>query len=283
MENQVPIYFLTPQGRYCGRVQGRQNGNVLLRREQYRWADDKAQSLSLAKLFLVGKLTNGRKVLRRGIRDHGESIDKGLLLKADERLTQKIEDIEKVTSPDILLGIEGSGAQIYFEAMDELIRSQKEDFFMKKRTKRPPLDKLNAMLSFAYTLLASEVQSALETVGLDPYVGFFHTDRPGRASLAMDMIEELRPYMADRFVLSLVNKKEINKEDFLEKENGTVLMNDQGRKKFLDKWQKRKHEKKIHPFIDEQVEIGLIPYVQAQLLARHIRADIDMYPPFFIV
>ena len=244
-ENNISITFLTPNGRFCGKFIGVTNGNVLLRRTQYRISDDD-RSLMIAKRCIEAKLINSRKVYLRLLRDHPDKID-----------SQKIQ---KVT--------------------DYLILSQQEDFKFVMRSKRPPMNRVNAMLSFLYSMLTYEVQAALETIGLDSYVGFFHTDRPGRASLALDMIEELRAYMVDRLVLTMINRNQISKSDFEVKENDAVLLNEKGREKILTEWQKRKQIEITHPFIKETIPIGLIPYVQAQLLSRHIRGDLDEYPPF---
>lgn len=281
-ENNISITFLTPTGRLCGRFTGKTNGNVYLRRTQYRYADNEEISLKLAKQFITGKMINSRKVLKRLIRDHGEKVDVNKINSVSEDLLSKIKNIETIQNKDSLRGIEGEGARKYFNCFDEMILQQKEDFYFNGRNKRPPMDNVNALLSYLYSILTYEIQSALESVGLDSYVGFFHTDRPGRASLALDMIEELRSYMVDRFVITMINKKQITKGNFIKKENGSVIMDDDGRKIILTAWQDRKREEIIHPFLKEKIMIGLIPYVQAQLLARYIRGDLDEYPPYLI-
>jgi len=281
-DNNVGLSFLTPHGKFLARVNGRVRGNVLLRRTQYRRADSPRESLEIAKSFITGKIVNCRTVLGRGIRDHGDVIDCDKVRAVDALLIENLLKIENCSSADTLRGIEGNCAKFYFVMLDDLILRQKEDFYLVERNRRPPLDNMNALLSFLYTLLAHEVESALETVGLDPYVGFFHTDRPGRASLALDMMEELRPFMAERLALNLVNMRQINGDDFLKKENGGVIMTDSGRKEVIGAWQKRKRDVITHPYLNEKIPIGLLPYVQAMLMARFLRGDIDGYPPYFM-
>lgn len=281
-ENNVAVSFLDTNGRFMAKLTGSIRGNVLLRRTQYRYADDKEKSLLLAKNFIIGKIVNCRSVLKRTMRDHPYSINYDLFDAIIEKQNIAINAIQGTDSFDELRGIEGDIAKLYFSLFNDLILHQKKDFFFAGRSRRPPLDNVNALLSYSYTLLTHEMTSALETVGLDPYVGFLHTDRPGRVSLSLDMIEELRPYMADRFVLSLINRRQLTTSDFVKKESGGIVLTDDARAKFLESWQKRKREKIIHPFIKEQIEIGLLPYVQAMLLSRHLRGDIDNYPPFFM-
>ena len=281
-DNNVGLSFLTPQGKFLARVNGKARGNVLLRRTQYRIADDKSASVQIARNFIIGKIVNCRTVLGRGIRDHGETISCNKIRKVDSYLIDNLTKIDNCTELDSLRGIEGNCAKAYFDVFDELILKQKQDFFMLDRNRRPPLDNMNALLSFLYTLLAHDIQSALETVGLDPYVGFFHVDRPGRPSLALDMMEELRPFMADRHALTMVNLQQIKKDDFFIKENGGVIMTDKGRKEILKSWQKRKQEEIKHPYLNETIPIGLIPYTQAMLMSRYLRGDIDVYPPYFM-
>ena len=281
-DNNVGLSFLTPYGKFLARVIGRVRGNVLLRRTQYRIADNSAACLDIAKWFIAGKIVNCRTVLGRSLRDHGDVVSCDKIRHADALLIENLQKIEGCNNPDSLRGIEGNCAKFYFDVFDELILKQKTDFFMHERNRRPPLDNMNAILSFLYTLLAHDVESALETVGLDPYVGFFHTDRPGRASLALDMMEELRPFMADRLALNVVNLQQLCGSDFLKKENGGVIMTDKGKKEILGAWQKRKQDQITHPYLNETIPIGLVPYVQAMLMARFLRGDIDGYPPFFM-
>ncbi|KDE56475.1 type I-C CRISPR-associated endonuclease Cas1c [Methanoculleus sp. MH98A] len=281
-DNNVGLSFLTASGKFLARVNGRVRGNVLLRRTQYRKADSHDESLQIAKSFIIGKIVNCRTVLGRGVRDHSAVIDCDAVRAVDALLIENFLKIEGCDSADTLRGIEGNCAKFYFTTLDELILKQKDDFYLIERNRRPPLDNMNALLSFLYTLLAHDVESALETVGLDPYVGFFHTDRPGRPSLALDMMEELRPFMADRLALNLVNMKQIRGVDFWKKENGGVILTDGGRKSVIAAWQKRKQDTITHPYLNEKIPIGLLPYVQAMLMARFLRGDIDGYPPFFM-
>ena len=281
-ENHVGLSFLTPYGEFLGRVSGRVRGNVLLRRTQYRTADDLGASLDIAKCFITGKIVNSRTVLGRSLRDHGDVISYDKIRYADGLLIDNLLKVEECLTPDALRGIEGNCAKFYFDVFNELILKQKDDFFIFDRNRRPPRDNMNALLSFLYTLLAHDVESALETVGLDPYVGFFHTDRPGRPSLALDMMEELRPFIADRLALNLVNLQQLCRDDFLRKEGGGIILTDEGRKEILGAWQKRKQDEITHPYLKEKIPIGLLPYVQAMLMARFLRGDIDGYPPFFM-
>jgi CRISPR-associated protein Cas1 len=281
-DNTIGLSFLSPQGQFQARVSGKVRGNVLLRRTQYRIADSATDSLEIAKAFIIGKTVNCRTVLGRSIRDHGDTIDSKKVTAADKLLVEHMVRIDDCTTADSLRGIEGNCARFYFSALDELILKQKDVFYLRERNRRPPRDNMNAMLSFLYTLLAHDVESALETVGLDPYVGFFHTDRPGRASLALDMMEELRPFMADRLALNLINLNQVKAKDFVKKEKGGVLMTEEGRKEILSAWQKRKQDEITHPYLGEKIPVGLVPYVQAMLMARHLRGDIDGYPPFFM-
>lgn len=279
-ERNVGVSFLSAHGRFLGRVSGPVRGNVLLRRQQYRIADDKAQSLELARLFIAGKIANCRAVLQRTLRDHRHAENETLLNEVSQQLMIRQKQALQAVDADVLRGIEGDSANAYFGVFNQMILHQKNDFRLDGRNRRPPKDNVNALLSFAYTLLAHEVQSALETVGLDPYVGFLHVDRPGRASLALDMMEEFRPYLADRLVLTLINRKQITGKGFKSQGDSGVLMDDSTRKELLTTWQKRKQEEIVHPFLQESVPVGLLPYVQAQLMARFIRGDMDNYPVF---
>lgn len=278
-ENNISITFLSPTGRMCGKFIGTTNGNVLLRREQYRIADDE-RSLDLAKVFVQAKIINSRKVYLRLLRDHKDKINVEQIQAVCEALLEKLEKVQVCQNKDSLRGIEGDAARTYFQNFDSLILNNNDDFKFVMRSKRPPLNRMNAMLSFVYAMIGYEMQAALETVGLDAYVGFFHADRPGRIGLALDMIEELRAYFVDRFVLSLINRNQISRTDFEVKENGATLLNDKGREKILAAWQKRKQVEVKHPYTKEKMPLGLIPYVQAQLLSRYIRGDIEKYPPF---
>lgn len=279
-ERNISLCFLTHQGKFLARVTGRVRGNVILRQQQYASSKDNIKGLEIAKNCIAGKVYNARWVLERAIRDHSMQIDVEHVKTASLQLKASLEYIQNADSKGQLRGYEGEAASIYFGVFNELILQQKSDFKFESRNKRPTTDNVNAMLSFVYTLLTNQIISALEIVGLDPYVGYLHTDRPGRASLALDMIEEFRSVYADRFVLSLINKKIVNKKNFIRKENGTVLMDDDLRKKLLIEWQNKKKEVITHPFLQEKVEWGMVPYVQAMLLARYLRGDLDGYPVF---
>jgi CRISPR-associated protein Cas1 len=279
-ERGVAVSFLTESGRFLARLQGPLSGNVLLRREQYRRADDPAGSTAIVRPILVAKLGNSRTVLLRALRDrpghpHGDS-----LRTAVNRLGQHIQALTPDLSVDGLRGIEGNAARTYFDVFDSLIVQQKESFFLHERSRRPPLDRMNALLSFIYTLLRHDFTAALEAVGLDPAVGFLHRDRPGRPGLALDLMEEMRAYLADRLALSLVNLNQIRPAGFSRGESGGVAMDSETRKTVLVAYQKRKSEEIVHPFLDEKATLSLLPHLQAALLARTLRGDIDSYPPF---
>ena len=279
-DRNISLCYLTPQGKFLARVTGKVKGNVILRQQQYQSSQDEKISLSIAKNCILGKVYNARWILERAIRDHSMQIDVIKVKSASEKLKNSLEYIQNCQTKEQLRGYEGEAASVYFGVLDELILQQKKDFTFQGRNKRPPLDNMNAMLSFVYTLLTNTITSALECVGLDPYVGYLHTDRPGRASLSLDLIEELRSVLADRFVLSLVNKKIVSGKNFKKKENGAVLMDDELRKCLLTEWQKKKKETITHPYLKEKVEWGMVPYVQAMLLARYLRGDLDGYPAF---
>lgn len=279
-EKGIGLAFCTPRGRFLARVCGENNGNVLLRREQYRIADDDRRSCAIARNMIFGKLTNSAAVVQRTLRDHGPRVTECGLEDAVSTLRGLLPQVLEQTGLDALRGLEGVGASAYYGVFDHLLLSRKEEFFFHGRNRRPPLDRVNAMLSFAYSLLAHDCASALESVGLDSYVGFLHRDRPGRESLALDLMEELRPCMADRFVLTLVNNRAIKPEDFQTQDSGAVLLTEEGRRKFLKAWQERKRDALTHPYLSEKMSWGMIPYVQALLLARHLRGDLDDYPPF---
>ena len=280
-ERNISLCYLTPQGKFLARVSGKIKGNVILREQQYRSFLDEKKSLEVAKNCITGKIYNARWVLERAIRDHGMQVDVEKLKAASENLKNSLSLVRDCQSTEQLRGFEGEAAKVYFGVFDELILQQKKDFSFHGRSRRPPMDNVNALLSFVYTLLTNMVTSALETVGLDPYVGCLHTERPGRVSLALDLVEELRPVLADRFVVSLINKRMVTGKGFKAKENGAVLMDDETRKILLTEWQNKKKETLMHPFLNEKVEWGIVPYVQAMLLARYLRGDLDGSPPFF--
>lgn len=279
VESKTGISFLSPQGKFLARVEGNMSGNVLLRRAQFRIADNQEQSLSMAKTFVSSKIFNSIKVLSRGLHDHNDGITDGAQLIDTLKLIAK-SHVSEATDLQCLLGIEGDASRHYFKGYRQLIRQQSDEFSFNERVRRPPTDPVNAMLSFSYGMLRTMMQNALSTVGLDPYVGFYHQDRPGRAGLALDMMEELRPFFADKLVLKMINLKQVNSDDFFVKGNGACLFTEQGMKKFLDLWNKRLQEPIEHPFLEESISVGLIPYVQAMLMARYIRGDLDFYSPF---
>jgi CRISPR-associated protein Cas1 len=278
-ENNVAVGFLSENGRFLARVQGPVNGNVLLRREQYRKGDDKKASAVIARSIVTGKAANARTVLQRALRDHGDREGMQDVEKAVRQIGALMTLLQDEENLDAVRGREGDIGRVYFGVFDRLITAQKDAFFFKERSRRPPLDNMNALLSFIYTLLAYDCVGALETVGLDPQVGFLHRDRPGRPSLALDLMEEFRPFFADRLALSLVNMKQLQAKDFRKTESGSVEMTDEARKTLLVEYQKRKQEEMMHPFIEESAALGLFPHLQAQLLARYIRGDLDGYPP----
>ncbi len=279
-EHGVTVVFMSEWGRFWARVEGGRTGNVLLRRAQFRAADDPAWRTRLAKSFVIGKVSNTQKVLRRALRDHPGKIDRGRVVEIMERLRVNLSRLRGADDLDVVRGIEGESANLYFSVFDQLIVSQRDDFAFRGRSRRPPRDRVNALLSFLYALLTNDIVSALEGVGLDPYVGFLHGDRAGRPGLALDMLEEFRPLVADRLALSLINLRVVTKSMFTSMPTGAVLLNDAGRKTVIEAYQQRKQEKVFHPFVGEQVKVGLLYHVQALLLARHLRGDLDAYPPF---
>jgi len=279
-ERNISITFMSMSGRFLARVIGESKGNVVLRKKQCLLSDDEVLSARIAHNFIIGKIYNHKWILERMTRDYPLRIDVERFKAASQHLSSIMLTLRECEDLERLRGLEGQAALSYNQLLDSMILQQKEDFYFRTRSRRPPLDNVNAMLSLAYSLLANDTAAALEGVGLDAYVGFLHRDRPGRASLALDLMEELRGVYADRFVLSLINKKVINKDDFLHKENGAVLLTIDGRKKFLTAWQNKKQEKVTHPYLGEKISWGLVPHAQALLLARHLRNDLDEYPPF---
>lgn len=280
-ERGIGCSFFTPRGKFLARVQGPAQGNVLLRRTQYRWSDDEAASIAVARNFILGKVFNSRWVLERALRDHALRIDADSVRSASSTLKGSIAKVKECCDMDSLRGFEGDAAAAYFGVFDELILRDKEMFHFASRKRRPPTDPVNAMLSLFYTVLSSDCASALEGVGLDPYVGFMHGDRPGRQSLALDLMEELRPVVVDRFVATAINNRIVDSDCFERRESGEVRLKDEGRKALFAAWQNKKKETVSHPFLKEKIPWGLVPHVQALLLARCIRGDLDGYPPFF--
>lgn len=279
-ERKIGMSFFSPRGAFLARVVGKEYGNVLLRKEQYRISDDDIRSTAYAKNMIVGKVYNSRWSIERTLRDHAYRVDAEKLKQISNILYETLPKLDSAAGLDELRGIEGKAAEQYFSVLNDMILNQKEEFAFTRRNRRPPLDNINAVLSFAYTVLAGDCANALSSVGLDPYVGFMHGDRPGRTSLALDLMEELRPVLADRFILTLINTKAIQAAHFEIQKDNAVLLSDDGRKVFFNAWQNHKKETITHPYLKEKIEWGLVPYVQALLLARTIRGDIDEYPPF---
>lgn len=276
-EQGIGLAFYTEYGKFLARIQGKQTGNVLLRRIQYRWADDEEKSLTVARLMIAAKIANSRNVLLREIRNHG---DNNLLEAVAQHLAGSLRSIKSVNSVSELIGVEGDAANAYFSVFNTLLRGTEFEF--SGRVRRPPTDPVNALLSLVYSLITQECVSALQGVGLDPYVGFLHKDRPGRVSLALDLLEEFRASWADRFVLTLINRKQVQSNDFITEASGAVRLTDDARKKLLVVYQERKQDEILHPYLQEKVSIGLLPHCQALLLARHLRGDTEQYPPYLV-
>jgi CRISP-associated protein Cas1 len=279
-ERGVALAFLTEHGQFLARVHGPVSGNVLLRREQYRWADKGERAAAVARGVTLGKIANCRTVVQRALRENAGVDGAEELGKAVDRLGRLVETVGRAAEVEEIRGHEGDAARVYFGVFGRLIAVPEEEFFFRGRNRRPPLDNMNALLSFVYTLLTHDVTAALEGVGLDPAVGFLHSDRPGRPGLGLDLVEELRPVIADRLALSLVNRRQVRAEGFRRTEGGGVVMDDETRKEVLVAYQKRKKEEIQHPFLQERVAFGLVPHIQALLLARFIRGDLDGYPSF---
>ena len=279
-KRNIALSFCTPRGKFLARSCGESRGNILLRRMQYRVADDPGPCCRIARSFIFGKVYNCRWVIQRTLRDHKLRVDEEKLHSVSDQLKAQLPLIAEETSAEALRGLEGASATLYFSVVNDLILSNQDVFAFHGRSRRPPMDRINALLSFVYTLLAHDCASALESVGLDSYAGFLHRDRPGRSSLALDLMEELRPCIADRFVLTLINNRIIKPEDFEIRESGAVYLKEDSRKSVLSHWQQRKQEQITHPYLDEKIPWGLVPYLQTLLLARYLRGDLDDYPPF---
>lgn len=282
-EADVSFSFHNPHGKFLASASGPVSGNVLLRRAQYHAADDDAHSVAIGRNLIAGKLANTRTLLLRGARDHGERSPERAteLLKTADCIGARIQLLQRASTLDSIRGIEGDAAVAWFSVFNQLITlGSPGKLSLNGRTRRPPLDPVNALLSFHYALLAHDCRSAAESVGLDPQCGFLHRDRPGRPSLALDLMEEFRPTLADRAALTLINRQQITEKDFETKENGAVLLKEDSRKIVLQHWQERKQTGVVHPFLQEKMTVGLLPHIQARLLARHLRGDLDAYPAF---
>jgi CRISPR-associated protein Cas1 len=279
-ENRIALSFMTANGRFVAGVHGMEKGNVVLRKAQYRISDNEELCVTIAKNILTGKLYNSRWVIERAVRDYHMRLDVLKLKDMSGAIAKAIFRLQDANDLGGLRGIEGDAAQCYFSVFDDLILQGKEAFYFRSRSRRPPLDRVNALLSFIYTLLSNDIAAALTSVGLDSYVGFLHRDRPGRRSLALDLMEELRAPLADRFVLTLINTRQVDAKGFTEKESGAVIMDDDTRRRVLSAWQKRKQEQIAHPYLKEKIAWGLVPYAQSLLLSRYLRGDLDGYPPF---
>ena len=279
VDNKVSLAFHSPTGRFIARAQGPTHGNVLLRKRQYSLADDKDFAVELSRIMIAAKIQNYRNILRRAIRDNGPNHD---LENAAKRLERHKDEVLKAENPQSILGVEGIAANEYFGVLPHMIIQQQKDFPFTGRTKHPPVGRVNVLLSYVYTLLSNEMTSALDAVGLDPYVGFLHTIRPGRASLALDMMEELRAYLGDRLVLSLINRRQITPRDFIQQSEDSIILTDDGRKTIITSWQERKKTEITHPYLNEKIPIGLLPHAQAMLMAKYLRGDLDNYPVFII-
>ncbi|MFX4302750.1 type I-C CRISPR-associated endonuclease Cas1c [Alicyclobacillus tolerans] len=281
IEHNVSLVFLTPTGQFKARVTGATKGNVHLRRTQYRWSDNEEKSLLLAQRFLYAKIFNAKTSIQRTLRDYPDRVNVEHLTATITELNRQLEEVRKSKSLDYLRGVEGLAARYYFSCIPEQVLVKKECFPFAGRVKRPPTDRVNALLSFLYTLLANDTTHALESVGLDAQIGFLHSDRSGRNSLALDLMEEFRVYLADRTALTLINRQQILPDDFIQKESGAFILKDDARKTVLMEWQQRKRDEIRHPYLDEKVPVGLLPYAQSMLLSRYMRGDLDDYPPFF--
>jgi len=275
----INVSFFSPWGKFLYRASGITTGNIYLRKQQYRVSDNQELSCLVARNMILGKVYNCKWVINRYMRDHKLRLDENICKNVVSSLSANMDKIRGETSLDSLRGLEGECASSYFSVLNQFILKQKQFFFFHNRNRRPPEDNVNAMLSFGYSILTNECAGALEGVGLDSFSGFMHRDRPGRKSLALDLIEELRPIMVDRFVISLINTQQIGKEHFVKTESGAVEMTEDGRKRFLTAWQERKKEMMTHPYLKEKIVWGLVPHVQSLLLARYLRGDIDEYPP----
>lgn len=280
-ERGIRLNYFSPNGRFLAAASANENGNVLLRKLQYRVSDDPRLSAKIARSFILAKIYNSRWILERVTRDHPQRVDTVAIKESCHILAEQMKAIAVCEELEVLRGLEGSASERYFSHFDQMILIDDGRFRFENRNRRPPMDRVNAMLSFLYSLLSNTCAAALQQSGLDPYVGFLHRDRPGRISLALDLMEEFRGLFCDRLVLTMVNTRIISAKDFDCKENGAIFLNDTGRKAVIGAWQARKQEIILHPYLNEKIPWGLVPHIQAVLLVRHLRGDLDAYPPFF--
>lgn len=281
-EHNISVSMLSEYGKFFARTVGPQSGSILLRRAQHEKSVNPETVSQAARWIVSGKIANTRTLLLRIARDHEDKVDAAAIRDVVSQLAFSLNQLRQPIPVEQVRGIEGEAARIAFSVYDHLILADKKAFFFHERNRRPPRDNVNALLSFIYTILAHDLATACEAVGLDPQMGFLHADRPGRCSLALDLMEEFRPWLADRLALSLINRQQLNAKDFKTEDNGAVTMSDSARKLVLQSWQQRKNEEMIHPFLNEKMTVGLIPFVQAQLMARWVRGDLDAYPPMFL-
>ncbi len=281
-EEGVGLSFHTEHGRFLCRAVGRSSGSVLLRRSQHHLSSAEATAATAARIFVAAKLANSRRNLQRVLRDYPDTVDVPALTRVVRVLAGLCKEVAELTSLQRIRGVEGEGGQLYFSVFNELLRCHQAEFAFVRRTRRPPRDRINALLSFIYTLLANDVASACESVGLDPQLGFLHADRPGRSSLALDLMEEFRPFLADRLALTLINRQQLSPRDFNEQESGGVLLAESARRSVIQAYQKRKEEELQHPFLGEKITIGLLPFIQARLFSRWLRGELDAYPAYFV-
>lgn len=276
------VVFLTRTGRFRARVVGSQTGNVLLRKAQFEQSETTSAAMEIARAIVAGKIKNSRRLVVRAARRVDGASAQGALEEAKQGLARTLSGVEREDTLDGIRGHEGTAAKLYFEVFSHLIRRQADAFHFEERTRRPPRSRVNAVLSFLYTLLCNDCEAAVEGVGLDPQVGFLHTDRPGRPSLGLDLMEELRAPLVDRLALTLINRRQLTPDDFRERDGGTVLLDEEGRKTVLMAYQERKEDTITHPVLDQEIEIGLLPHAQARLLARYLRSDVDRYIPYLV-
>jgi CRISPR-associated protein Cas1 len=280
-ENDVAVTFLSTHGRFLSRLVGPTSGNVQLRRQQYEASARPGLTRAIAAGIVTAKVANARTVLLRAARESSDAASADRLRSEADAMAPLLQQLPLAPDTDVIRGIEGEGAQHYFRAFDDLLTAPQPEMRFTGRSRRPPMDNVNAVLSLLYTLLMHDCRSACETVGLDPQVGFLHRDRPGRCSLALDLMEALRAPLVDRLTASLINRRQLQPRDFTADPAGGVSLTDKGRKTLLTAYQKRKQDSLTHPFLSEKTTLGIVPFIQAQLMARFLRGDLDAYPAFF--